>query len=65
MNAALLLVISIVILVCGYIFYGGWLAKTWGIDPSKCFLSTVIPLKPHDNSLKSSWDIPPNSRTLL
>lgn len=35
MNAALLLVISIVILVCGYIFYGGWLAKTWGIDPSK------------------------------
>ena len=30
-----------------------------------CFLSTVIPLKPHDNSLKSSWDIPPNSRTLL
>ena len=34
-------------------------------DIDKCFLSTVIPLKPHDNSLKSSWDIPPNSRTLL
>ena len=32
---------------------------------SDCFLSTVIPLKPHDNSLKSSWDIPANSRTLL
>ncbi|MCR5389967.1 MAG: carbon starvation protein A [Lachnospiraceae bacterium] len=35
MNAALLLVVSIVILGCGYIFYGGWLAKKWGIDPGR------------------------------
>lgn len=35
MNAALLLVISIAILVCGYIFYGRWLSKKWGVDPSK------------------------------
>ena len=33
MNAMLILVIAIVVLVCGYIFYGGWLAKQWGIDP--------------------------------
>ena len=31
MNAALFLVIGIVVLVIGYIFYGGWLAKKWGI----------------------------------
>ena len=35
MNAAVLLVISIAILVVGYIFYGGWLSKKWGVDPNK------------------------------
>ena len=35
MNAMLLLIISAVVLVCGYMFYGKWLAKSWGIDPSK------------------------------
>ena len=35
MNAAVLLIISIAILVVGYIFYGRWLAKKWGVDPSK------------------------------
>ena len=35
MNSALLLLIGIIILICGYIFYGGWLAKTWGIDPKR------------------------------
>ncbi len=35
MNAALILVIGIAVLLCGYIFYGGWLAKTWGIDPNR------------------------------
>ena len=35
MNAALVLIISIIVLVAGYIFYGGWLAKEWGIDPSR------------------------------
>ena len=32
MNAAVFLIIGIVVLLCGYIFYGGWLAKKWGID---------------------------------
>ncbi len=31
MNALVLLIISIVVLVIGYIFYGGWLAKEWGV----------------------------------
>ncbi|MDO5133046.1 MAG: carbon starvation protein A [Eubacteriales bacterium] len=32
MNAALILLVSIILLVIGYIFYGSWLAKQWGID---------------------------------
>ncbi|MBP3735940.1 MAG: carbon starvation protein A [Lachnospiraceae bacterium] len=35
MNAALILIVSIVALLAGYILYGGWLAKEWGIDPSR------------------------------
>ena len=35
MNAALILVISIVALLLGYIAYGSYLAKQWGIDPSR------------------------------
>ena len=35
MNAAVLLIISIAILVVGYIFYGGWLSKKWGVDRNK------------------------------
>ena len=35
MNAAVLLIASALILVAGYVFYGGWLAKQWGIDPSR------------------------------
>jgi carbon starvation protein len=35
MNAAVLLIASIVILVAGYVLYGGWLAKQWGIDPER------------------------------
>ncbi len=35
MNAAVILVLSIILLVCGYLFYGRWLAKTWGVDESK------------------------------
>lgn len=29
MNAALFLIIGCAVLVVGYIFYGGWLAKNW------------------------------------
>ena len=35
MNAALVLIISIAVLLCGYIFYGKWLSEQWGVDPSK------------------------------
>lgn len=35
MNAALILIVSIVILLCGYVFYGKWLAEQWGVDPKK------------------------------
>ncbi len=35
MNGAVLLVISIIILVLGYLLYGRWLARKWGIDPSR------------------------------
>ncbi len=35
MSAILIIVAAIVLLVLGYIFYGSWLAKQWGIDPSR------------------------------
>jgi len=35
MNAAVILLVSVAILAVGYIFYGSWLAKQWGIDPSQ------------------------------
>lgn len=35
MNAMLVLLAALVLLVLGYIFYGGWLAKQWGIDPKR------------------------------
>ncbi len=31
MNAVVILLVGIAVLVCGYIFYGGWLAKKWGV----------------------------------
>lgn len=33
MNGLIIIVLSAVVLVCGYIFYGRFLAKKWGIDP--------------------------------
>ncbi len=35
MNSLLLLIICIATLVVGYIFYGGWLCKQWGVGESK------------------------------
>lgn len=35
MNSLVLLIICIAILACGYIFYGGWLCKQWGVGESK------------------------------
>ncbi len=31
MNSLVLLIVSIAILIVGYIFYGGWLCKQWGV----------------------------------
>jgi carbon starvation protein len=33
MNGILLMIIGLVALGAGYLFYGGWLAKKWGINP--------------------------------
>ena len=35
MSAIVILLIAVVLLALGYIFYGSWLAKQWGIDPNK------------------------------
>ena len=35
MSAILILVIAIAVLALGYVFYGSWLAKQWGVDPTK------------------------------
>ena len=34
MNTLLLLIIGIAVLLCGYIFYGKWLCKQWGVGES-------------------------------
>ncbi len=35
MTAILIIVAAIALLVLGYVFYGSWLAKQWGIDPGR------------------------------
>lgn len=35
MTALFIILAAIVLLVLGYIFYGAWLAKQWGIDPKR------------------------------
>ena len=35
MSAIIILIIGVVLLALGYIFYGSWLAKQWGVDPNK------------------------------
>ena len=35
MKALLILLVGIVLLALGYIGYGGWLAKQWGVDPNR------------------------------
>ena len=34
-SALVILLIAVVLLALGYIFYGSWLAKQWGVDPNK------------------------------
>ena len=31
MNTLVLLLISVAVLFCGYVMYGGWLVKQWGV----------------------------------
>ena len=35
MSALLILLVAIVALALGYVFYGSWLAKQWGVDPNR------------------------------
>ena len=35
MSALVILLCAIVLLALGYIFYGSWLAKQWGVDPNR------------------------------
>ena len=35
MTALLIILVAIVLLAIGYVFYGSWLAKQWGIDPKR------------------------------
>ena len=35
MNGVLILIAGIAILIAAYLTYGRWLAKQWGIDPSR------------------------------
>ena len=33
MNGLVIVLIAIVVLAAGYLFYGRWLANKWGLDP--------------------------------
>ncbi|MBO5555896.1 MAG: carbon starvation protein A, partial [Oscillospiraceae bacterium] len=35
MSALVILLIAVVLLALGYVFYGSWLAKQWGVDPNR------------------------------
>ena len=35
MSAIIILLIGVAVLALGYVFYGSWLAKQWGVDPNK------------------------------
>lgn len=41
MNTLVIVLIAAVCLSCGYLFYGRWLAKTWGIDPNAKTPATI------------------------
>ena len=56
-SAILILAIAIVVLALGYVFYGGWLAKQWGVDPN------------HETPAHTSYDgkdfVPANPAVLM
>ena len=57
MSAILILIIAAVLLVLGYVFYGSWLAKQWGVDPN------------HETPAHTSYDgkdfVPANPAVLM
>ena len=57
MSAILILIIAVALLACGYIFYGSFLAKQWGVDPS------------HETPAHTSYDgkdfVPANPAVLM
>ena len=44
MNGLVIVLIGIVALSAGYLLYGRWLAKKWGIDPKAKTPAVVMPL---------------------
>ena len=57
MSAILILLIAFALLALGYIFYGSWLAKQWGVDPN------------HETPAHTSYDgkdfVPANPAVLM
>ena len=57
MSAILILLIAFALLALGYIFYGSWLAKQWGVDPT------------HETPAHTSYDgkdfVPANPAVLM
>ena len=35
MTALLIIIAAVILLIAGYVFYGSWLARQWGIDPTR------------------------------
>jgi len=56
-SAILILIIAVALLALGYIFYGSWLAKQWGVDPN------------HETPAHTSYDgkdfVPANPAVLM
>ena len=57
MSAVLILLIAFALLALGYIFYGSWVAKQWGVDPT------------HETPAHTSYDgkdfVPANPAVLM
>ena len=58
MNSLVIILIAMVVLVAGYVFYGRWLAKKWGIDEKA--KTPRLPMKTERTSC-----LPPNSLYFL
>jgi len=43
MTALLIVLAAVALLFCGYVFYGSWLAKQWGVDPKRTTPAKSMP----------------------